>query len=188
MTIASEITRLQTAKANIKTSIENKGVTVPSSTTLDGYSALIDSISSGASNIYRGELTLSQDTTATITIATLASLGLTKEEVLLCHCFAFYRSETSDLPTPPNSSTQYFKAYTVCQTVPNESAFASKKGVLASFGKSTSNEYANVVGAGSIITTGAFRAYLNRTDSTLRADFSSTRIAKAGHYEWVLVL
>lgn len=47
MSIATEISRLQTAKANIKTAIENKGVTVPSSTTLDGYSSLINQISGG---------------------------------------------------------------------------------------------------------------------------------------------
>lgn len=47
MSIASEITRLQNAKASIKTSIEGKGVTVPSSTTLDGYAALITSIPTG---------------------------------------------------------------------------------------------------------------------------------------------
>lgn len=47
MSISSEITRLQNAKASIKTSIENKGVEVPSATTLDGYSSLIDSITGG---------------------------------------------------------------------------------------------------------------------------------------------
>jgi len=47
MTVASEISRLQTAKSSIKTSIENKGVTVPSETKFDGYSQLIDTISSG---------------------------------------------------------------------------------------------------------------------------------------------
>lgn len=47
MSIASEITRLQNAKASIKTAIEGQGVTVPSSTTLDGYATLIDSISGG---------------------------------------------------------------------------------------------------------------------------------------------
>lgn len=57
MSIATEISRLQTAKADIKTAIENKGVTVPSSTTLDGYATLIDSISSGASNLIQGEFT-----------------------------------------------------------------------------------------------------------------------------------
>lgn len=47
MSIATEISRLQTAKSDLKTSIENKGVTVPSSTTLDGYAALVDQISGG---------------------------------------------------------------------------------------------------------------------------------------------
>ena len=44
MTIASEITRLQWAKADIATSIWNKWVTVPSATKLDWYSSLIDQI------------------------------------------------------------------------------------------------------------------------------------------------
>lgn len=47
MSIATEITRLQTAKANIKTSIENKGVTVPSNATLSNYSTYIDQITTG---------------------------------------------------------------------------------------------------------------------------------------------
>ncbi len=47
MSVESEIIRLQTAKADLKTSIEDKGVTVPSSTKLDGYAALVDSIETG---------------------------------------------------------------------------------------------------------------------------------------------
>ena len=47
MSVASEISRLQTAKADLKIAIEGKGVTVPSSTKLDGYSALVDSIETG---------------------------------------------------------------------------------------------------------------------------------------------
>ena len=46
MSIASEIARLQNAKANIKTAIENKGVTV-GDIKLDAYSAKIDEISTG---------------------------------------------------------------------------------------------------------------------------------------------
>lgn len=46
-TIAQEITRLTTAKADLKTAIEGKGVTVPSSTLLDGYAALVDQIQQG---------------------------------------------------------------------------------------------------------------------------------------------
>lgn len=47
MSIASEITRLQTAKGNIKTAIENKGVTVPSNATLDTYNTYVNQISGG---------------------------------------------------------------------------------------------------------------------------------------------
>lgn len=49
MSIADQITRLQNAKASIKTSIENKGVTVSDDTKLDGYPALIDNIQTGGS-------------------------------------------------------------------------------------------------------------------------------------------
>ena len=44
MSIATEIQRLQNAKASIKTSIENKGVVVSSSDTLDDYAGYIDAI------------------------------------------------------------------------------------------------------------------------------------------------
>ena len=48
MSIKNEITRLQNAKASIKTAIENKGVTVSDDVKLDGYAALIDNISVGS--------------------------------------------------------------------------------------------------------------------------------------------
>lgn len=51
MSIASEITRLQTAKANLKTSIEAKGVTVSSSATLDDYPDYVDAISGGGTSV-----------------------------------------------------------------------------------------------------------------------------------------
>lgn len=44
MSVATEIQRLQAAKADIKTAIEAKGVTVPSTTKLDGYASLIAKI------------------------------------------------------------------------------------------------------------------------------------------------
>lgn len=47
MSIASEITRLQTAKADIKSSIEAKGVTVPSNASIDTYDTYIDQIPTG---------------------------------------------------------------------------------------------------------------------------------------------
>ncbi len=48
MSIQSEITRLQNAKTALKTAIENKGVTVPINTKLDGYANLVDSIETGS--------------------------------------------------------------------------------------------------------------------------------------------
>lgn len=50
MSIATEITRLQGAKADLKTAIEAKGVTVSSSALLDAYPALVDSIQTGDPN------------------------------------------------------------------------------------------------------------------------------------------
>lgn len=47
MAISDEIARLQQAKADLKTAIEGKGVTVPSNATLDDYPALVDSIEAG---------------------------------------------------------------------------------------------------------------------------------------------
>lgn len=41
MSIANEIQRLQGAKAELKTAIESKGVSVPSATKIDGYAALV---------------------------------------------------------------------------------------------------------------------------------------------------
>lgn len=51
MSIASEITRLQTAKSDLKTAIEDKGVTVPTAATLDDYADLVDAIQTGGGNI-----------------------------------------------------------------------------------------------------------------------------------------
>lgn len=47
MSISTDITRIQNAKAAIKTAIEGKGVTVPDTTLLDGMAALIESIEAG---------------------------------------------------------------------------------------------------------------------------------------------
>ena len=44
MSIASEITRLQTAKANLKTSLEAKGATIASDATIDTYPTVLDDI------------------------------------------------------------------------------------------------------------------------------------------------
>ena len=52
MSIASEITRLQSAKADLKSAIEAKGVTVSSSATLDDYDTYVAAISGGGGGKY----------------------------------------------------------------------------------------------------------------------------------------
>lgn len=54
MSIQTDLTRLQSAKAAIKTAIEGKGVTVPDATLLDGMAALIEAIESGGGRVARG--------------------------------------------------------------------------------------------------------------------------------------
>ena len=67
MSVQSEITRLENAKAAIKAAIEGKGVTVPDATLLDGMAALIDSIEAGGAVVAYGIITPASDTT-TITV------------------------------------------------------------------------------------------------------------------------
>lgn len=50
-TIAQEITRLQTAKSDLKTSIEAKGVQVPSGALISTYSGYVDQITGGGTTI-----------------------------------------------------------------------------------------------------------------------------------------
>lgn len=47
MSVQTQIDRLASAKAAIKTAIEGKGVTVPDATMLDGFASLIDGIEAG---------------------------------------------------------------------------------------------------------------------------------------------
>ena len=64
MSVQSEITRLQNAKAAIKAAIEGKGVTVPDATLLDGMASLIESIEAGGGveNVAYGSYTPASDT------------------------------------------------------------------------------------------------------------------------------
>ena len=48
MAVADEITRIQGAKADLKTAIEAKGVTVPSSALIDDYPDYVDAIQQGS--------------------------------------------------------------------------------------------------------------------------------------------
>ena len=66
MSIATELSRLQNAKAAIKTAIEGKGVTVPDATLLDGMASLIESIEAGGGSkkVYIEQKTFASDQTS----------------------------------------------------------------------------------------------------------------------------
>lgn len=70
MSVQSEITRLQNAKAAIKAAIEGKGVTVPEATLLDGMASLIESIEAGGSGIqvYTKNIVFAEDVKSTFNV------------------------------------------------------------------------------------------------------------------------
>lgn len=82
MSIASEITRLQTAKSNIKSAITEKGGTVSSTDTLSQYADCIRSIPTGSSasgeyvwEVYDGNITTYSTETGVLPLSSIASVG-----------------------------------------------------------------------------------------------------------------
>ena len=122
MSIATEITRLQSAKSAIKTAIEGKGVTVPSGTLLDGMAALIESIDAGGGvdgfQTVSGRITLSEDTT---TLDISMFLGFTP---LPSKAWSF--SFFTDNDDSPYTRYQVLACF-VCYYGPNDSSTNTKK-------------------------------------------------------------
>lgn len=78
MSIASEITRLQNAKASIKTSIENKGVTVGNGT-LDTYASKIDAIETGITPT--GTINITENGTYDVTDKASANVNVNSGDI-----------------------------------------------------------------------------------------------------------
>lgn len=78
MSIASEITRIQNAKASIKTSIENKGVTVGDGT-LDTYASKIDAIETGITPT--GTINITENGTYDVTDKASANVNVNSGDV-----------------------------------------------------------------------------------------------------------
>lgn len=76
MSIASEISRLQGAKADIKTAIQGKGVTVPSAAKLDDYADYIDDIPQGTTPTGTKQISVISNGTQTENVSGYASAQL----------------------------------------------------------------------------------------------------------------
>ncbi len=74
-TVASEISRLQQAKAALKTAIEGKGVTVSSAATIDAYADYVDAIEEAAPAVAHPDPTISVSSGGLITASHTQSYG-----------------------------------------------------------------------------------------------------------------
>lgn len=97
MSIQTELTRLQSAKAAIKAAIEGKGVTVPDATLLDGMAALIESIEAGGGSVKvsTGTFTTTDDITSDIVIT--HNLGVKPK--LMCVIYSNVENFTQSRPS-----------------------------------------------------------------------------------------
>ena len=84
MSIATELTRIQTAKADIKSAIEAKGVTVPSSALIDEYDTYIAQISGGGGG--QAEEDLKNLIERDITSINIPSGTTTIGDYVFCEC------------------------------------------------------------------------------------------------------
>ena len=100
MSIASEITRLQNAKADIKTAIEAKGVTVPSSAKIDTYNTYVASIPAGGSS------KLPEVVDGSVTSLSASDLG----SITSISDYAFYNQTNLSSVTLPNTLTTIGKS------------------------------------------------------------------------------
>jgi len=111
MSVADKITRLQNAKASIKTAIENKGVVVGDGT-IDTYASKIDEItvgggSSGGNSITDEELAYYQEIEASYLSRINDSLGANvttlPEGITVLDNYAFYGCSKIALTSIPNT-------------------------------------------------------------------------------------
>ena len=95
MSISSEITRLQNAKASIKTSIENKGVTVGDGT-LDTYASKIDAIETGITPT--GTIDITENGTYDVTDKASANVNVSGGDVSDYFTETISGNQYGDLP------------------------------------------------------------------------------------------
>lgn len=105
MSIAQEIQRLQSAKQNIKSAIENKGVSVSSSATLDEYAICINAIQTTPST---ATLTVTNNTSYTVPEAGIRFATYMNGEYGAQVAYLYAQGVT-----PPYQSTGYIYPQTI---------------------------------------------------------------------------
>lgn len=107
MSVATEITRIENAKSDLKTAIENKGVSVPNDALLDTYATYVSQISGGSSGLVyeTGTYTPSADTDRPTITFTNAH---TEAPV---YVGIFDTTDTSEQTTNTNYCWEYFDHY-----------------------------------------------------------------------------
>lgn len=103
-TIAENLSRIQSAKADIKSAIEAKGVTVPSSATIDTYATYVSQISGGGGGSSSAETALKKVIEGSVTNIDIPS-GTTN-----INTYKFYNCTSLSSVTIPDSVT-YIDSY-----------------------------------------------------------------------------
>lgn len=118
MSIASELTRIETAKSNLKTSIEGKGVTVPSTATLDAYPTYVDSIQQGGGSSW-AEIDTQPSTTLDRMATYITSVDIpTNVTAIGSYAFQYCSGLTSvTIPSGVTSIGNY--AFNGCSNLPS---------------------------------------------------------------------
>lgn len=117
MSIASEITRLQTAKANIKSAITEKGGTVLSTDTLSQYADCIRSIPTGGSSsgeyiweVYDGNITTYSTETGTTPLSSIASVGAYTDYIIIVYGGLLFNDMGKFFISPSHPNDNYIQA------------------------------------------------------------------------------
>lgn len=131
MSIATEITRLQTAKADLKTAIEGKGVTVPTATLIDGYADLVDAIQTGGGGGGEEGTFIAAGNTGNVTISVSA---------LYSHILVWDAGITQDddISSAPYGTKKMILAY-----ADNNTGFFSR-GIINSNGTGFTGEFSGI--------------------------------------------
>ena len=117
MSIASEITRLQTAKTNIKNAITEKGGTVLSTDTLSQYADCIRSIPTGGSSsgeyvweVYDGNITTYSEESVTLPLSSNASVGAYTDYISSPTTGLLFNEKGKFYMSPMSPATDYVQA------------------------------------------------------------------------------